>query len=328
MIPRLLGYGSAVVDILATVDDAFLRTIPGDKGGTVLITPETMRDILSRLPVPPARLPGGAAPNTLVGYARLLDGHAGLLAIIGDDDNGRLFRQHLADAQVDDSRCRIAPQGATGAVLALITPDAERTMRTNLGVNADITPDTFTTDDFSGYSHFLLEGYTFRMPGIGEALARTAARAGLSLCLDFNAQEVASQYRGTLDTILRQHVDIVFANEHEAAAFCETDDEHLALERLAERCELAIVKLGARGCLLKHHGEPPIHVPACTVPHTVDTTGAGDSFAAGFLAAWLNGHTLRDAAECGAHVAAEIVQVMGAQLPPETWTKLKQTLKR
>ena len=325
--PSLLGFGSALVDVLADVDEGFLRSVPGDKGGTRLVSPADMDALLRRLPSTPVILPGGAARNTLAAFARL-GGHAAMLAVTGDDPRGRLYRQSLRDDGVSDAHCRLAAPGhPTGTVLSLITPDAERTMRTNLGANLDVSTDTFNHADFQGFTHFLLEGYAFRQDGIAADLARKAHDAGLTVCLDCNAPEVVTAYHDELREVLTRHVAVVFANELEAAAFAGSDRPTDALRAFLECCDLAAVKLGRHGCLLQRRGdEMPLRIPAFAVETPRDTTGAGDFWAAGFLAALLAGHPLAAAGRFGARVAAEVVQVVGTALPPAIWSRLRDEL--
>lgn len=325
--PSLLGFGSALVDVLADVDEGFLRSVPGDKGGTQLVSPDDMDALLRRLPNPPVTLPGGAARNTLAAFARL-GGRAAMLAVTGDDPRGHLYRQSLRDDGVSDAHCRLAAPGhPTGTVLSLITPDAERTMRTNLGANLDVDTDTFRPADFQGFSHFLLEGYAFRQQGIAADLARKAHDAGLTVCLDCNAPEVVTAYHDELREVLTHHVSLVFANELEATAFAGSDRPTDALRAFLECCDLAAVKLGRHGCLLQRRGDAThLHIPAFAVETPRDTTGAGDFWAAGFLASLLAGHSLAEAGRFGARVAAEVVQVVGTALPAPVWQRLRDEL--
>lgn len=329
MTPRLLGFGSALVDVLADVDEDFVRALDGDKGGTRLVSPQAMTELLQRLPAPPLLLPGGAAKNTLSAFARL-GGQAAMLALTGQDERGELFRQALARDGVSTEFCKDATSGKpTGTVLSLITPDAERTMRTDLGANLDVTTETFPLEDFRRFTHFLLEGYAFRQQGLAADLAQKAHQAGLTVALDCNAPEVVTAYHQEMRDILSRYVDFVFANELEAAAFAGSERPEEALRAFLECCDLVAVKLGKRGCLLQRRGQAvPIYIPACEVTSTRDTTGAGDFWAAGFLASFLRGHSLEQAGRFGARVAAEIVQVIGTSLPDDTWTRLRNMLNR
>ena len=324
---RLIGFGTAMVDAIARVPDDFLGTIRGAKGGTVKISEDEMRDILRRLPEPPARIPGGAAANTLAGVARLLGhGSAALLAMTGEDDNGRFYLDFMDHEGLDTSRCVSTDRAPTGVCLSLVTQDAERTMRSFTGANDLVTTDTFSADAFTGFDHFIIEGYTFRDSDVGDYLVRLADEAGLVVGLDFNAQEIVREHRERFRSLLSRHVTCVFANEQEAFAFAETDSPEDALKALSECCPIAVVKLGARGSLIQERGKPSLAIPAVQAD-AIDTTGAGDLWAAGFYAAWLSGLPLETAGSVGSLVASEIVKIVGAHLPDAVWSRLREEFK-
>lgn len=323
---RLLGFGTALVDLLAHVEDSFIAPLPVRKGGTVHLETADHAALVKRLPLPPQIVPGGAAANTLVGFAQLNGkGSAGLLSAVGNDEFGEFYRQAVQQAGVDISRCRITDDFPTGTCLSLITPDAERTMCTLMGANDFVTCNTFSLNDFTGYTHFLIEGYTLYNPALTECLLRLAHEAGLTIAMDINSSFVAERFRAELQELLPRYVSIIIANEQEATTFAQTDSEQEALDCLSELCPLSILKLGVRGVMIQQRGENPIGIPAFPV-NPVDTTGAGDLWAAGFLSAFLNGKSAADAAVTGARVAAEVVQVTGAQLSEDTWEKLRSFL--
>ncbi len=319
----LLGFGSALVDLLVHVDDGFLRSaIPGLKGGTELVQNHELGAILAQLPAAPSQVPGGAAANTLVGYARL-GGCAAMLAKIGNDPAGEFYQQALTRNGVSTALFKREPDLATGRCLSLITPDSERTMRTCMGAAATLGPEELAPADFSGHGSVYIEGYAlFNRQLMLRALA-LARDANLKICLDLAAPEVVRSARDLLPDLLREYVDAVFANEQEAAMFAGVDDPLAGLSALSALCPLAVVKVGRSGAWLQERGSAPLHVGARCV-RAVDTTGAGDLWASGFLYGWLNGWPLRPAAELGAMVAAEVVQVTGAAMPDETWERLRR----
>ncbi len=323
---RLIGFGTAMVDAIAHVPDEFLGTVRGAKGGTVKISADEMEGILKRLPAPPARIPGGAAANTLAGVSRLLGrGSAALFAMTGNDDNGRFYCDFMEQEGLDTSRCVSTELAPTGICLSLVTPDAERTMRSFTGANDFVTHETFSDEVFSGFDHFLIEGYTFRDSDVGDRLVAHAAKAGLVVGLDFNAQEIVGDHRERFRHLLSRYVTAIFANQQEAMAFAKTDSPEDALKALSECCPIAVVKLGARGSLIQERGHDCLRIPA--VPATaIDTTGAGDLWAAGFYAAWLSGMPFETAGAFGSRVASEIVKVVGAHLPDAIWSRLREDL--
>ena len=196
-------------------------------------------------------------------------------------------------------------------------------MRTYLGANADITPDDLQLAQFQGHSHLLMEGYTFLYRDVAIRVIELARQAGLKVCIDLNSPEIVQKNMDILPKLMKEYVTAIFANEMEAAAFAGTSDESAALAALSDLCPIAIMKLGARGAVIKERNHDAIHVDAVKAK-AIDTTGAGDSWAAGFFHAWLDGKSLEAAGKLGAKVSAEIVQVAGARLPDATWQSLKE----
>jgi sugar/nucleoside kinase (ribokinase family) len=320
----VLGFGSALLDVLAHVDEDFRASVPGRKGGTELLDCQTQAAIIQRLPQEALRAPGGAAANTVVGYAKL-GGRAAMLAKIGQDEVGRFYRQALQDAGVDTSAFKHCANEDTGRCLSLITPDSERTMRTYMGAAATLRADELRAEDFRGHSHFYCEGYAlFDRELIFRAL-KLARDAGMTICLDLAAPEIVLAAQDILPALLRDYVHAVFANEQEAAAFCGSTNPEVGLDALAAHCPLAVLKLGRQGLRLREGNGEPISVPAYEV-QAVDSTGAGDLWAAGFLYGWLQGWPLHEAAALGAKVAAAVVQVTGAVIPDQVWAQIRREL--
>lgn len=320
--PRVLGYGSALIDAIAHVDDAFLAAINAQKGGTVSIDAATLARFRNLANVHEYLSPGGACANTLVALARLGQ-PAALMANLGDDQDGHTFLEAMKLAGVNTSNCHQHPGHKTGTCVTFVTPDAERTMRSFLGDESSVPPTIFKPEDFNGFSHFFVEGYTFRHEALMRHLLKSARQANLTICLDLNSPEVTAEHHPVVKELLTDFVDVVFANKLEAKAFAQCDDIYVALGRLAQCCSVAVVKLGVDGCIIKETGKHPVHVPAFPA-NALDTTGAGDFWAGGFLFSWLRGDSLETAAKIGAKVAAEIVQINGTQLPESTWDKLKE----
>ena len=321
--PRVLGIGSALLDQLIHVPEAFVRALPGRKGGMELVDQAERRRLLDSLPGVPGTASGGSAANTLVGLAEL-GLPARLLAMTGTDAEGEAYRQHAARAGVELTAMKRHAGLPTGVCLSLITPDGERTMRTYLGAAAALTTAEIGPADVTGCTHLMAEGYMLYNRPLLLHVLRLAQAASCRICLDLAAPEVVQAAADVLPGLLADYADMVFANETEAAAFAGTSDPSAALAALGRLCRVAVVKLGAAGALLKQ-GEETVHVPARNVK-VVDTTGAGDLWAAGFLYGMLNGCSLATSGRMGAAVAAEVVSVLGATLPAATWTRLRAQL--
>ena len=323
MVPKLIGIGSALVDQLAYVDEDFVSAIHGAKGGMELVDHHVMVELLGLLPESPFRVPGGSAANTIVGAARL-GLKTGLLAKVGNDEAGTFYRQAAIEAGVDDNAFKLSEDIATGSCISLVTPDSERTMRTYLGAAATLGPENITAADFEGYSYAHLEGYLLFNEALILHVMDCAKAQQCRISLDLAAPEVVNGNIDKLPHILEKYVDIVLANEDEAAAFAGTRDESEALDELAELCDIAVLKLGKRVALIKQGGKAH-KVPAYTVK-AVDTTGAGDLWAAGFLYGLLHGVSLPACADLGAKVAAEVIKVTGAAIPEEVYIRLREEI--
>lgn len=321
---ELVGVGSPIIDVLARVPDSFLEQIGGDKGGMVLTDAETIGKWMAQLPEPFKEAPGGSAGNTIFAAARL-GLRTTFVGKTGNDSGGVFYRERLRALGGDDSRFKTGAV-PNGRCLSLITPDSERTMRTDLGAAATLKPEEITPADFIGCSHAHIEGYLLFNPELMLAVLQSAKSANCTISLDLASFEVVKAAGESLPELLREYVDLVFANEDEAAAFHGKKDTlgNYAVE-LAGLCDLAVVKAGADGAWIAR-GTEAIHTPALPGIKALDTTGAGDYWAAGFLASWLHGKPLEVCAEWGARLGAEIVQVIGAELPDGTWERIIKDL--
>ncbi len=319
---RIIGVGSALVDLLYYVPDELLSTIRGGKGGTEQISPDDLDTLLQRLPDTGSRIQGGSTANTLVALA-----HLGLpssfVCRIGRDGAGAFFRRALAEAGVDTTCFKVDEQLPTGRCLSLITPDSERTMRTCLGADGAMGAEDVRREELVGATHLCVEGYSLRHPDL---LARTAALAEelhLEVHFDLAAPEIVRENRDVLLDFVQRYVYALYANEREAQELSGEENPEKALSFMERLCALPIVKLGERGVLIGQQDGSVLHVPAKRV-QAVDTTAAGDLWAAGFLRGYLDGWPLEKAARLGAAVSAEVVQVTGSVLPEPVWQRLRQ----
>ena len=321
---RVLGIGSALVDQIASVPDAFLEGVPGRKGGMELIDSRQMHDLLASLPSAPSRAAGGSAANTVVGVARL--GLASrFLSKVGNDEPGGFYRDALEAAGVETASLTVHATEPTGTCISLVTPDSQRTMRTCMGAAAGFSVADGSAAAFEGCTHVHIEGYMLYDTDLMLHLLRAAKDCGCSVSLDLAAPEIVEVARPLLPAILREYTDMVFANEDEAAVFASASDARAGLDRLAAFCDLAAVKLGARGSLVRR-GSETVAVPAERV-EAVDTTGAGDLWAAGFLYGIFTGNDLETAGRIGSLAGAAVVQQIGAALPDSTWRDIGERVR-
>ena len=321
---ELIGVGSPIVDSLTQVSEAFVSAIPGDKGGMELVDAVAMGELMAHVESQMIEAPGGSAGNTAVAVA-----HLGLpttfLGKIGNDSGGEFYKDRFIELGGDSSRFKVGTV-PNGRCLSLVTPDSERTMRTDLGAAMTLSPDEVTVEDFRGCRHAHIEGYILFNRELMFKVLNSAKAAGCTVSIDLASFEVVGATKDILPDILSEYVDVVFANEGEAGAlFDDSKDYEMMVRELAGMCEVAVVKLGKAGSLIQQ-GDKLDKVAPVLVNQPVDTTGAGDLWGAGFLYGWLRGKPLADCGRYGSILGAEIVQVMGAAIPHERWAAIKQQL--
>ena len=315
---KVIGVGSPIVDRIVRVEEDFLFRIDGEKGGMELVDSQGMSQLLKSTPGKAASAPGGSAANTIFALSRL-NMPCVFLGKLGNDEHGRYYMDVFESIGGDCSRFKICDREETASCLSLVTPDSERTMRTNLGAAAGLSPAEISPKDFEHCRHAHIEGYLlFNQDLAGQALD-SAKTAGCTVSLDLGSFEVVNQSSAVLKELLEKYVDVVMANQDEAAAFCGDDDPWSGLKALSELCPVAAVKLGDQGVIIKGNGVA-CQVAAPKVKGVLDATGAGDFWAAGFLYGNLNGRSLADSGHLGNILGAEAVQCLGADLPRQTWS--------
>jgi len=305
----VLAIGNAIVDVLARTDDAFLVQHKMHKG-TMRLIDEVQAAKLYDAMGPAVEISGGSAANTVVGVASL-GARAGFIGKVKDDDLGRVFAHDIRAAGVSFATPPASAGPSTARCYVLVTPDGERTMNTYLGAAQDLHPNDIDADAVAAAQIIYLEGYLWDPPRAKEAFlkaAKIAHAAERDVALTLSDAFCVDRYRAEfLDLIRSRTVDLVFANERELRSLYETADFDSALDGLRNDARLAVVTRSEKGCLI------------VTVERVVDATGAGDLFAAGFLAGLSRGSDYRTAGRLGALVAAEVIQHLGAR--PETSLK-------
>lgn len=317
---KVIGAGSPIVDVLAYVEDEFLKhNIAGDKGGMELVSEEELKNILSLVEIS-KKACGGSAGNTIFAMCRL--GAEGSLAgKIGDDENASFYSESLADAGGSTENLITLPGSSTAVSICMVTPDAARTMRTHLGAAMQFSPEDISVENFSGYPLLHTEGYLIFNKDLITHILKTARDAGCIISLDLSSFEVVNASKDFLPELLREYVDILFANEDEAKAFCETDDLDKCLDVLSDYCKICVLKIGEKGSRIKS-GDAVYKISPFKCENVIDTTGAGDYWAAGFLYGYLKGFTLEKCGELGSFMGREAVSVLGAELEEEQWEKI------
>jgi len=320
---ELIGVGSPIMDLLAPVPESFLATVRGDKGGMVLVEADEMAQLVSRLPAPPTMATGGSAANATFNAARL-GLRSTFLGKLGNDDLATVYRQSFEANGVDGSRFKRA-ELPNARCLALVTPDAQRTLRTFLAAAMTLSPAEITPDDFRGCRHAHIEGYLIFNRALAEAVLEAARAARCTISLDLSSFEVVEASRDWLPGQLRRGIDVVFGNEDEIRTLFrdEAAPDFAALaRRLAGRGTTAVVKLGKDGAWIARDDQ--LHrIAPVPVPQVVDTNGAGDAFAAGFLFGYVRGWSLPACGAVAALLGAETVRHLGPLIPANAWPEVK-----
>jgi sugar/nucleoside kinase (ribokinase family) len=306
------------MDLLARVPEAFLTHIAGAKGGMVLVDQVEMQRILSLLECEPACTTGGSAANTTFNVARLGQ-RTTFLGKLGNDDLAQAYRRRFEAAGVDTHRFKTA-RLPNARCLALVTPDAQRTMRTCLAAAMTLAPSDFSPADFRGCRHAHVEGYLAFNQALADAVLDSARSAGCTVSLDLASFEVVNASRSWLLGQFRRGIDVVFANEDEIRALFQDNvsDYPILARRLAGLGVLAAVKVGRDGAWLAR-GDTLHRVPPVPVSDLVDTNGAGDAWAAGFLYGHLRGWPLPACGAIASLMGAETVRHLGPIIPDASW---------
>ncbi len=322
--PVVVGVGSALVDILTRETDEFLAQTGALKGGMVYVDAAHIDRILAQSATTPTVVPGGSACNTVVGVSQL-GGAARFVGRCGQGAMGKFFENALLSHWVTPMLTR--SKSPTGRVLSIITPDAERSMFTFLGAAAEIQPQDLGNGCFEGAAIVHIEGYLLFNPTVIRAALAAAKAAGAMVSLDLASFNVVEESRALLADIVRDYVDILIANEDEARAYTGHSDPQPALEALSRDVGIAALKLGPRGSRVSCDGEV-ISVPPVGNGRAVDTTGAGDLWAAGFLFGLTQGYPLSVCGAIGSACGYEVCQVVGASLPEQGWQRIRKALEK
>lgn len=322
---KILGLGNALVDILVVLEDEnLLSSLHLTKGDMHMINEKEQAKISHILDtIPHEMATGGSSANTCLALAHLQDG-VGYASFIGKDAHGDFFCQTLKQYGIE-TRLTLCEK-PTGTANTFITPDGERTFATHLGAASLQAPATVNKELIGGYDLAHIEGYYQFTPGLLETVCRTAKEHNVQVSIDLSSFTMVAEHRDEMQRIVKQYVDIVFANEEEAAAFTLLKNPQEAAKAIAEMCQLAVVKMGGKGACAACHGQGLEVIPGEKV-HVVDTTAAGDFFAGGFLHGYSMGWPLRDCLKAGSRTAEMVIQVVGTQVTPQMWTTLCETLK-
>ena len=321
----ILGIGNALTDILAVFpDETMLREYhlpPGSMQHVDLETGDRIWDKLKEVGV--KYVPGGSAANTIT-CTSIFGMPSGFIGKIGNDELGHLYRSSLEQSGVKTTLLT-GTKGSGRAMCFITGANAERTFADFMGAALELVPEDLKPEFFEGYDYFHIEGYLVQNQDLIRKAVQMAKEAGCIISIDMASYNVVESNEAFFHNLVEKYIDIVFANESEARAYTKKEPRE-ALDELAEQCRIAIVKVGKDGSMVKAGDE--YHFIDPWPAATIDATGAGDTYAAGFLYAHSLGMPLKVCGEVGSIIAAKVVEVIGTKIDIPRWKAAKEEIRR
>ena len=325
MSKSILGIGNALTDILAVLpDDELLKKFHLPKGSMQHVDMETGDEIWKSLkPLGVHYVAGGSAANTITCTA-IFGMKSSFIGKIGDDELGLLFKSD--QEQYGVNTMLLKSEKSSGRSMVFVSGgNAERTFAVYLGAALDLVPEDLKPEYFKGHDYFHIEGYLVQNQALIRRAVELAKEAGCIISLDMASYNVVESNEAFLHDIVEKYVDIVFANETEARAYTKFSDPESSLDEIAKQCKIAVVKVGKDGSWVKS-GDEKHYIPTWPAD-TIDATGAGDTYAAGFLYAHSLGMPLKVCGEVGSIIAAKVVEVIGTKIDIPRWRDAKQEIR-
>ena len=322
----ILGIGNALTDILAVLpDDTLLNTFHLPVGSMQHVDRETGDKIWAALkPLGVKYVAGGSAANTITCTA-ILGMPSSFIGKVGDDELGHLFKSDQEQYGVRSMLLK-SPNSSGRSMVFVSGGNAERTFAVYLGAALDLVPEDLKSEYFEGYDYFHIEGYLVQNQALIRRAVELAHAAGCIISIDMASYNVVESNNAFLHDIIEKYVDIVFANESESKAFTKLADPRAALDEISKLCDIAVVKVGKDGSWVKSGDE--VHFIEPWPADTVDATGAGDTYAAGFLYAHSLDLPLKTCGEIGSVIAAKVVEVIGTKIDIPRWKAAKSEMRR
>ena len=319
---KIIGIGNALTDMLVNLRNNDILERYGLARGSMSLVDSELQTAISKsvAGLPYSLSLGGSAGNTIRAMA-CMGCQTGFIGKVGPDTTGDFFVQALENLGIAPVIFRGTER--SGKCVSLISPDGERTMVTHLGAALELSAEEINASIFEGYDCLYIEGYLVQDHTLLRHTIATAKACGLKIAIDLASFNVVAENIDFLREIVAEYVDILFANEDEAKVFTGEEEPINALQAISEICELVIVKIGMRGALIKHGGEV-VHVGIMAAAKRVDTTGAGDFYAAGFMTGMSRGLTLRQCGTIGAIAAGQVIEVVGTTFDEERWDDLRR----
>lgn len=320
---KIIGIGNALVDVLIQIeDDSLLDELQLPKASMQLIDLETMEKISAKTAsMHKSTATGGSTCNAMKAIAEM-KGESAFIGMIGNDNYGNFFEDTCTKKGIGTTLIRRHDM-QTGVATTFISPDGERTFATYLGAASAMQDNDLDIGMMFGSRYILIEGFLVQDKKLMSKAAEIAERDGLRISLDMASYNIVENERNFFREFIRDHVDIVFANQEEAHAFTGCSNPEDALNEISALRDTAIVKLGPEGSIIRS-GECTIHQPAMDVDKVVDTTGAGDFFAGGYLYGLSLGLSCEKCAKLGTLLSGHVIQHIGTTLSDETWNMIRK----
>ncbi|HEY9034643.1 MAG TPA: adenosine kinase [Pseudomonadales bacterium] len=326
---QVYGIGAALVDTEIRVDDSFLQQCGIEKGYMTLVDEARQHELMALLQdhlVASRRASGGSAANSIIAHS-YLGGSAYYSCKVANDDNGAFYLNDLREAGVEACyQHSLAEQGITGKCLVMITPDAERTMNTFLGISETLCEKNVNLDALASSEWLYMEGYLVTSPTGRQAAIRArehAQRCGVKTALSFSDPGMVEFFRDGLQQMIGERVDLVFCNEHEALGWAGSDNLDDAMAAIRQVADTFAITLGARGALVFDGHK--LHEIAATPVRAVDTNGAGDAFAGGFMYGITHGMSYAEAGRLAVMTAGRVVSEYGPRMDREGYRQVLAT---
>ncbi len=324
MMKSILGIGNALTDVLAVLpDEKMLEEYHLSAGSMQHVDLETGDRIWSRLKQFGVKyVVGGSAANTIT-CTSIFGMPSGFIGKVGDDELGHLYKSTLEQYGVKTTLLK-GTKGSGRAMCLITGANAERTFADYMGAALELVPEDLKPEYFEGYDYFHIEGYLVQNQDLIRKAVQMAKDAGCKISIDMASYNVVESNEAFFHNLLDKQIDIVFANESEARAFTRKEPRE-AVDELARLCEIAVVKVGKDGSMVKRGDE--YHSIEAWPAATIDATGAGDTYAAGFLYAHSLGMPLKTCGEVGSILAAKVVEVIGTKIDVPRWKAAKQEIR-
>jgi len=319
---KIIGIGNALVDVLTQLkSDQLLEDLKLPKGSMQLVDAERSAQIQKKSKLLKKQMAsGGSAANTIHGLAKL-GVETAFIGSVGKDDTGKFFEEDLKASGIRP--VLLYTDSPSGIANGMISPDGERTFGTFLGAALDLSADKLKSEYFKDYDVLHVEGYLVQNHELLEKILQLAKQNGLKISLDLASYNVVEDNLEFLRNMVKQYVDIVFANEEEAKAFSEKEPRE-ALDFIAGLADIAVVKVGSKGSMVKQ-GDQVVNIQPVKA-NPLDTTGAGDLYASGFLYGLVNDLGFEKAGAIGSLLSGTVIEVLGAKFGDDKWEEIRKMI--